>query len=46
MSEPPEDNQDCEDVAYAFVNVRDIMMNKKDLKEKDIPCKKCVVYCY
>ncbi|XP_053402324.1 protein fantom-like isoform X7 [Mercenaria mercenaria] len=38
VSEPPEDDQegDCEDVGVALVNVRDILVNRKDVVEEDI----------
>ena len=41
VSEPPEDDQDgeCEDVGYAFVSVRDILRNRKDIVEEDIDSK-------
>ena len=41
VSEPPEDEQDaeCEDVGYAFVSIRDILRNRKDIVEEDIDSK-------
>ena len=38
MSEPPEDDQDadCEDVGMAFVSIRDILRNRKDVLEEDV----------
>ena len=39
MSEPPEelDDGDCEDVGVAFVSVRDILQNRKDITDADVP---------
>ena len=41
MSEPPEDQQDleCEDVGYAFVDMREIVKEGKDVIEQDIDSK-------
>lgn len=38
VSEPPEDNQEaeCEDVGVAFVSVRDILHQHRDIKDEDI----------
>ncbi|KAK1163643.1 protein fantom [Acipenser oxyrinchus oxyrinchus] len=38
VSDPPEDEQDmeCEDVGFAFVNIRDIFQHKQDVIEKSI----------
>ena len=39
MSEPPEELEDgdCEDVGVAFVSVRDILQNRKDVTDADVP---------
>ena len=39
VSEPPEelDDGDCEDVGVAFVSVRDILQNRKDITDADVP---------
>jgi len=41
VSEPPEDDQDadCEDVGVAFVNMRDILTNRKDIVDQDVDSK-------
>ena len=41
VSEPPEDDQDadCEDVGLAFVSIRDILRNRKDVIEEDVDSK-------
>ncbi|XP_041123696.1 protein fantom-like [Polyodon spathula] len=38
VSDPPEDEQDmeCEDVGFAFVNIRDIFQDKQDVIERNI----------
>ncbi|XP_067651381.1 protein fantom-like isoform X3 [Haliotis asinina] len=38
VSEPPEDDQDadCEDVGVVYVSVKDILLNKKDVKDTDM----------
>lgn len=39
VSEPPDDDEEgeCEDIGIAFVSVRDILVNKKDVVDSDIP---------
>ena len=39
VSEPPEDDMDgeCEDVGVATVSIRDILKNKQDLMDADVP---------
>lgn len=39
VSEPPDDDDEgeCEDIGIAFVSVRDILINKHDCVEQDIP---------
>ncbi|XP_041375657.1 protein fantom-like [Gigantopelta aegis] len=39
VSEPPEDDQDtdCEDVGVAFVSVKDILEQGRDVKDEDVP---------
>ena len=41
VSEPPEEVEDgdCEDVGVAFVSVRDILKNRKDVIDVDMPSK-------
>ena len=47
VSEPPDDGGDdddddegeCEDIGIAFVSVRDILINKHDVTDQDIPSK-------
>lgn len=38
VSDPPEDEQDleCEDVGFAFVNLRELFQMGKDIVEQDI----------
>jgi hypothetical protein len=37
VSEPDSAEGDCEEVGVAFVNVRDILKNQRDVREQDIP---------
>ncbi|VDI16630.1 Hypothetical predicted protein, partial [Mytilus galloprovincialis] len=39
VSEPPDDDDEgeCEDIGIAFVSVRDILINHKDVIDHDIP---------
>ena len=41
VSEPPEEDQegDCEDVGVAFVSIRDILKNRRDILDQDIQSK-------
>lgn len=41
VSEPPDDDDEgeCEDIGIAFVSVRDILINKYDVIDQDIPSK-------
>ena len=41
VSEPPDDDDEgeCEDIGIAFVSVRDILINKHDVTDQDIPSK-------
>ena len=42
VSDPPEEEDqdaDCEDVGVAFVNIRDILTNRKDIVDQDVDSK-------
>ena len=41
VSEPPEDDQDgdCEDVGVTFVNIRDILLSRRDITDQDLDSK-------
>lgn len=39
VSEPDDDEGECEDVGKAFVSVRDILRTQRDLIEQDVDSK-------
>jgi hypothetical protein len=39
VSEPDNDNEDCEDVGVSFVSVRKILESGRDVEDVDIPSK-------